>query len=226
MSGQTGAAMTPLGRFVNTLEEMAIAYILAAMTIITFVNVVMRYAFNHSILWGLEVTTILFAWLVLLGISYGFKRTAHLGVDAILNVVGAGPKKVMVLLSAIACLAYGGLMMKGAWDYWAPFAGYQRTEGRVIPTGFDDRTRDQAFYQTEQVPVPFGGEFLAERFNMGESYDKLPRFIPYFVLPFGVALMLFRIIQATIGVLAGRRDSLIVSHEAEDAVAEARLAEN
>jgi len=226
MSGQTGAAMTPLGRFVNTLEEMAIAYILAAMTVITFVNVVMRYAFNHSILWGLEVTTILFAWLVLLGISYGFKRTAHLGVDAILNVVGAGPKKVMVLLSAIACLAYGGLMMKGAWDYWAPFAGYQRTEGRVIPTGFDDRTRDQAFYQTEQVPVPFGGEFLAERFNMGESYDKLPRFIPYFVLPFGVALMLFRIIQATIGVLAGRRDSLIVSHEAEDAVAEARLAEN
>ncbi len=226
MSGQTGAAMTPLGRFVNTLEEMVIAYILAAMTVITFVNVVLRYVFNHTILWGLEVTTILFAWLVLLGISYGFKRTAHLGVDAILNIVGPGPKRAMVLLSAIACLAYGGLMMKGAWDYWAPFAGYQRTEGRVIPTGFDDRTRDQGFYQTEQVPLPFGGEFLAERFNMGESYDKLPRFIPYFVLPFGVALMLLRIIQATLGVLAGRRDSLIVSHEAEDAVAEARMAEN
>ncbi len=226
MSGQTGAALSPLGRFVNALEEMVIAYILAAMTVITFVNVVLRYVFNHTILWGLEVTTILFAWLVLLGISYGFKRTAHLGVDAILNIVGPGPKKVMVLLSAIACLAYGGLLMKGAWDYWAPFAGYQRTEGRVIPTGFDERTRDQAFYHTEQVPVPFGGEFLAERFNMGESYDKLPRFIPYFVLPFGIALMLFRIIQATIGVLAGRRDSLIVSHEAEDAVAEARMAEN
>ncbi|AZQ66918.1 TRAP transporter small permease [Silicimonas algicola] len=226
MSGQTDAAVSPLGRFVNALEEMVIAYILAAMTVITFVNVVLRYVFNHTILWGLEVTTILFAWLVLLGISYGFKRTAHLGVDAILNIVGPGPKRVMVLLSALACLVYGGLLMKGAWDYWAPFAGYQRTEGRIIPTGFDDRTRDQAFYHTEQVPVPFGGEFLAERFNMGESYDKLPRFIPYFVLPFGVALMLFRIIQATIGVLAGRRDSLIVSHEAEDAVAEARMAEN
>ena len=226
MSGQTGAAMSPLGRFVNALEEMALAYILAAMTVITFVNVVLRYVFNHTILWGLEVTTILFAWLVLLGISYGFKRTAHLGVDAILNVVGPRPKKVMVLLSAVACLAYGGLLMKGAWDYWAPFAGYQRTEGRIIPTGFDERTRDQAFYHTEQVPVPFGGEFLAERFNMGERYDKLPRFIPYFVLPLGVALMLFRIIQATIGVLAGRRDSLIVGHEAEDAVADARMAEN
>ena len=38
---------------------------------------------------GLEVVLILFAWLVLFGISYGFKITAHLGVDAIINIVGS-----------------------------------------------------------------------------------------------------------------------------------------
>ena len=164
---------------------------------------------------------ILFAWLVLFGISYGFKITAHLGVDAILNMVGSKPRKVMVLITAVACIAYGGLMMKGAWDYWAPFGGFPQTTGRVIPTGFDANTRDQGWYETEQVPIPFGRTYLENTFNMGEEYEKLPRFIPYIILPFGIALMLFRILQATAGVITGRRESFIVSHEAVEAVEEA-----
>ncbi|WP_373353793.1 TRAP transporter small permease [Pseudoroseicyclus sp. CXY001] len=216
-------AMGRAGRIIEYLEEIVIALLLGAMTLVTFVNVVLRYVFNESLLWGLEVTLILFAWLVLFGISYGFKKTAHLGVDALLNVVGAPLRRGLVLLSCLACLAYGGLMMKGAWDYWAPFAGYERTEGRWFPTGFDERTRDQAFYMTEQVPLFCCEEFLAERFNYGEAYDKLPRFIPYVILPVGVLLMLLRIIEASIGVLRGRRDSLIVSHEAEDDVAAVRV---
>jgi C4-dicarboxylate transporter DctQ subunit len=71
------------------------------------------------------------------------------------------------------------------------------------------------------VPIPFGRAYLEETFNLGEEYEKLPRFIPYAILPFGVALMLFRILQATMGVIRGRRASLIVSHEAEEAVQEA-----
>ena len=42
--------------------------------------------------------------------------------------------------------------------------------------------------------------------------------IPYFVLPFGCGLLLLRFIQAGIGIVTGTRTSLIVSHEAEDAV--------
>lgn len=228
--------MGSFGRIVDRFEQTMIAVLLGLMTLVTFVNVVLRYGngtwlinglealfrtdFPPSLLWGLEVTLILFAWLVLFGISYGFKITAHLGVDAILNIVGSGPRKAMVLMSAVACLAYGGLMMKGAWDYWAPFAGYQQTTGRVVPTGFDERTRDQGWYETEQVPIPFARSFLENRFNLGEEYEKLPRFIPYFILPFGIALMLLRIVQATVAVIRGRAESLIVSHEAEDAVQE------
>ncbi|WP_377504844.1 TRAP transporter small permease [Octadecabacter sp. R77987] len=227
----------PVGRFINTAEETFIAILLGLMTVITFVNVVLRYgsesSFIHlieritgrdlpsTLLWGLETVLILFAWLVLFGLSYGFKVRAHLGVDAVINIASAPLRRVLVILSALACIAYGGLVMKGAWDYWAPFAGYQQTTGRIIPTGFDESTRDQGWYETEQVPIPFGRTFLEDRFNMGEEYEKLPRFIPYFILPFGVALMLFRILQATVAVLRGRADSLIASHEAEDAIEEA-----
>ena len=236
----SASAHEPQGRFasiVNTFEESFIALLLGLMTIITFVNVVLRYGANSgfilgiedlfgidlpsSLLWGLETVLILFAWLVLFGISYCFKVRAHLGVDALLNIFRQPVRKTLVLISALCCIAYGGLMMKGAWDYWAPFAGYQQTTGRVIPTGFDAGTRDNGWYETEQVPIPFGRAFLEERFNLGEEYEKMPRFIPYFILPFGIALMLFRILQATVRVMRGRADSLIASHEAEEAVAQA-----
>ena len=220
MSGTQNTPSTRLGHLISHIEETFIATLLGLMVMVTFSNVVLRYGFGKSLLWGLEVTLILFAWLVLFGISYGFKITAHLGVDAILNMAGTRLRKLMVVFSALVCVAYGGLMLKGAWDYWAPFGGFPQTTGRIIPTGFDSNTRDQGWYETDFVPIPFAQNYLENTFNMGEEYEKLPRFVPYFMLPFAMVLMLLRIIQATIAVLQGRRSSMIVSHEAEEAVEE------
>ncbi len=204
------------GRFVNELEETLIALILGLMTLITFANVVLRYGFNSTLIWGLEVVLALFAWLVLLGISYGFKITAHLGVDALLTAAPGRVRRVLVLLSALACIAYTLLLLKGAWDYWAPFAGLDATTGRWFPTGFE-QSRDQAWYETEQIPMLDWLRWIEPIVNRGEAYEKLPRFIPYAILPFGVALMLLRVVQATLRIVRGTQDSLIVSHEAEDA---------
>ncbi len=210
-----------LGQIVNELEETAIAIILGAMTIITFVNVVMRYVFNASLIWGLELTLALFAWLVLFGMSYAVKVTAHLGVDAIINILPQRSRRILALIAAACCLIYAFLLLKGAWDYWAPFAGFEQTGGRWFPDGFI-KTRDQAWYETEQIPMPDWLRFIEPIFNQGEHYEKLPRFIPYAMLPFGVALLMFRLIQATWGIVTGTRDGLIVSHEAEDAIEDVR----
>lgn len=215
----------PVGRFVNTLEETMIAFLLGAMTLITFVNVVLRYLFNDSLIWGLEVTLILFAWLVLLGISYGFKVTAHLGVDALINILPDRGRRGLAIVSALLCVAYALLILKGAWDYWAPFAALQPTEGRWFPLGFTEGVRDRAFYVTDQVPMLGMFRWLEDAINYGEEYEKLPRVIPYAILPFSTALILLRVVQATVDIVRGDRESLIVSHEAEDAVAEARVEE-
>ncbi len=212
---------TRLGRIVHEFEETFIAIILGVMTLITFGNVVLRYVFNSGWIWGLELTSALFAWLVLFGMSYAVKTTAHLGVDAVINVVPPKVRKALALIAAACCIAYAAMLMKGAWDYWAPFAGYQQTGGRVIPTGFIP-TRDQAWYPTEYIPMPDWLRFIEPIFNQGEEYEKLPRFIPYFILPFGCALLLFRLCQATWGLITGERQSLIVSHEAEEAVEDVR----
>ncbi len=218
-------ARGPVGRFVNSIEETMIAALLGLMTVITFINVVLRYVFNTSVIWGLEVTLILFAWLVLLGISYGFKVTAHLGVDALINTLPSKGQRVLALIAAACCIAYAILLFKGSWDYWAPFAALQPTEGRWFPLGFTEGVRDRAFYITDQVPMLGIFRWLEDAINYGDPYDKLPRVIPYAILPFSTALILLRVIQATVGIVTGKRESLIVSHEAEDAVAEARIEE-
>ncbi|MBC9246584.1 TRAP transporter small permease [Paracoccus sp. 11-3] len=210
-----------VGRFVNSLEQNIIAIILGVMTVLTFVNVVLRYVFQSSLIWGLELTLALFAWLVLLGISHAVKINAHLGVDAVINLLPPAARRILALIAGVLCIFYAALVLKGAWDYWAPFAGFQQTGGRWFPTGFIE-TRDRAFYETEQIPMPFFLNWMGDVFNMGEAYDKLPRLVPYVVLPVGIALLLFRLLQAVWMIWKGERQSLIVSHEAEDAIEEVR----
>ncbi len=211
---------TALGRMVNEIEETAIALILGLMTLITFVNVVLRYGFNTGLIWGLEAVTFLFAWLVLFGISYAVKTTAHLGVDAVINLFSPSARRVIALLAAALCLFYAMLLMKGAWDYWANFANLPQTTGRWFPTGIEEmkRTSYRGWYETVDIPFPEFLRWIEPIMNEGEHYEKLPRFIPYFILPFGMALLLFRFIQATLRLITGEAESLIVSHEAEDAV--------
>lgn len=100
---------------VDTIEETAIAVLLGGMTLLTFINVVLRYGFNSSIIWSLEVVLVMFAWLVLFGISYGFKVTAHLGVDAVTNLLPPGARKAVALFAGALCIAYAALFVKGAW---------------------------------------------------------------------------------------------------------------
>jgi len=204
-------ARTRLGRAVNTIEETLIAVILGLMTIVTFANVIARYVFNANILWALETTVFLFAWLVLIGASYCVKVRAHLGVDVVLNMVSPGLRRILALISVAACLLFSILLLIGSWNYWAPFAALPTLHGTL---------KDQAWYEVNDIPMLGFLRFLEASMNQGEAYEKLPRFIPYAALPLGLFLLTFRFLQAAWQVLTGEADSVIASHEAEDLVEE------
>lgn len=203
---------TKLGRVVNSIEETLIAVILGLMTVVTFANVIARYVFNANILWALETTVFLFAWLVLLGASYCVKVRAHIGVDVVLNMVSPGTRKVLAVISVIACLAFSVLLLIGSWNFWAPFAALPMLDGTL---------KDQAWYEVNDIPMLGFLTFLEASMNEGEAYEKLPRFIPYAALPIGLALLTFRLVQAAWKVFTGEIDSVIAGHEAEDLVEEA-----
>lgn len=117
MAGPAGGRNQTLGRFVNAIEEGVIALLFAAMTIVTFVQVVLRYGFNTGFVWALELTTYLFAWLVLFGMSYGVKVGAHLGVDAFVKLFAAPTRRIFGLLAVAAGLTYGAILLLGSWEY-------------------------------------------------------------------------------------------------------------
>ena len=107
-----------VSKFIDHLEEGVIAFLLAAMTLITFFQVVLRYLFNTSLQWGLEATVYLFAWLILIGISYGVKAGSHIGVDALVNLLPAQGKRVAGVIAGMLCIVYAGFMIVGSWDYF------------------------------------------------------------------------------------------------------------
>jgi len=199
MSAQARSTTTGV---IDTLEESLIAIILGLMTLVTFANVIARYVFNSNILWALETTVFLFAWLVLLGVSYCVKKNAHLGVDILVVSLPKGLRRLVTLLAVVACLAFSILLMIGSWQYWLPFFG------------------ERAWYETDDIPMPEFLQFLAPSLNEGERWSKLPRFIPYFALPLGMTLLTFRFLQVAWRVLRGEQDMLIASHEAEEILEE------
>ena len=105
--------MTP-GRFINRLEEILIAWLLAFMTLLTFVQVVLRYVFNSGWVWSLEATTYSFAALVLVGMSYGVRTQAHIAVDLLTRKLPTMPSAVVKLTATVVCIAYALLMLYGS----------------------------------------------------------------------------------------------------------------
>jgi C4-dicarboxylate transporter DctQ subunit len=206
--------MSKLSRTDN-FEETLIAILFGIMTVATFSNVIARYIFNDSILWALELTVFLFAWMVLLGASYAIKKNAHLGVDILINMLSPQKRRILGLIAVFFCLLFSFLMLKGSWDYWANFANLPATEGRWFPLGFEENYRDKGWYEVNDIPMPYVLSWMEGVFNEGEEYEKIPRLIPYLVLPLSMFLILFRFLQAGIAIYRGDQDRLIANHEAE-----------
>jgi C4-dicarboxylate transporter DctQ subunit len=99
------------------LEEALVAVLMAAMTCVTFAQVIARYVFNYSFVWALELNTVLFAWLIFVGMSYGVRVGAHIGIDALVKSLGPTAARVTAGVAAVLCLAYALILTVGGWIY-------------------------------------------------------------------------------------------------------------
>ena len=85
---------------------------MAFMTILTFIQVVLR-EFGTGWVWSLEATTYAFAWMVLIGMSYGVRTQAHIAIDLVSNMLRPAARRVMALCAVLLCLTYCGFMFYG-----------------------------------------------------------------------------------------------------------------
>jgi C4-dicarboxylate transporter DctQ subunit len=119
-------------------EEGMIAFLLAAMTLVTFVYVALnnlytmfytlsdKWAWSSDLFagigdhlmeyaqemtWSIALTKALFGWLIFFGISYGVRTAGHLGVDVLVKKTSKPVQRILAMIACGCCLVYAGLFL-------------------------------------------------------------------------------------------------------------------
>lgn len=200
--------MNRLVRVWNRFEEGAIAFLLAAMTLMTFLYVVMTnvftlfydlgdrlptlraplYSMGDAILgvaqdmsWSNALTKALFGWLIFLGIAYGVRTAGHLGVDVLVKLASRPVQRVLGVIACLACLGYAGLLCVASYDW--------------VKTLFI---------------AGIGAEDL-DHFGIRQWHIGL-------IVPVGFALVFIRFAEILVRILRNRQTGLGLADEAADAL--------
>ncbi len=152
-------------RILDRLEEILIASLIAAATLLIFVAVVQRYmvgvpflyplVYNINLTWAQELCIYMFVWMAKFGAAYGVRTGIHVGVDVVVNMLDAGPRKKVVMFGLLC----GALFTFVVGTMGAKF---------VIE-----------LYPTDQVSPDM----------------EMPRWIIFLCVPLGSYLMCFRFLQ-------------------------------
>ena len=118
-----------LRRYCRLLDGV-ISACLAAMVVLVFGNVVLRYAFNSGIAVSEELSRWLFVWLTFMGGVVGLRQHAHLGTDMLVGRLGPIGKKACLVLAYALMLLMCWMLFSGSleqtkinWDVTAPSSG-------------------------------------------------------------------------------------------------------
>jgi C4-dicarboxylate transporter, DctQ subunit len=94
-------------RILDRLEEILIASLMAAATILIFISVVHRFGTGVSFLypyliqihisWAQELCIYMFIWMAKFGAAYGVRTGIHVGVDVLINRLNPRWKKGVIL---------------------------------------------------------------------------------------------------------------------------------
>lgn len=95
--------------------EFLLALALAAMVLMVFGNVVLRYLFDSGILISEEMSRFLFLWITFLGAVVVLRRGGHLGFDTLVQAMPRGGRLAARALSALLTLLVCLVFLWGAW---------------------------------------------------------------------------------------------------------------
>ena len=88
--------------------ETAMCSLLIAMVVVTFSQVVFRYALHMSLSWSEEVARFLMLWLAMLGAAYGFKTRSHFVIAFVVDRFGVRARRIHGLIVALLLAAFMG----------------------------------------------------------------------------------------------------------------------
>lgn len=128
----------------NRLEEGLIVFLLTMMTLVTFAYVAVTNLYDvfydladwvpfletpafaagdfliglaQQMSWSLALTKAMFAWLIFIGIVYGVRIGAHIGVDLLVRLFPERLQRTFGVLACVIFMAYAGLLMVASFDW-------------------------------------------------------------------------------------------------------------
>jgi len=126
--------------------------LLVALTVITLIvlvavvfgAVVMRYVFSAPLIFSFDLSTLLFAWVVFVGLTVADRDDAHMGLDLVGGVSNETIRQVLVFVRLVLVLA---LSVYLAWIGWQL---YMRTGAQI------SSLRISAKWLYLSMPIGFG----------------------------------------------------------------------
>lgn len=97
------------------LLSFVMVLFLAAMVLMVFGNVVLRYGFNSGITVSEELSRWLFVWMTFLGALVALRTHGHLGTDSLVSRLPVQGRKVCLGITHLLMLYLCWLMFRGAW---------------------------------------------------------------------------------------------------------------
>jgi TRAP-type C4-dicarboxylate transport system permease small subunit len=94
-----------------------LAGLLAFITVGVFVQVVLRYAFATSFLWGEELSLFAFIWCVFLGAAICVRRRTHFAFEMFEGRLGARATAIQRLIVDACVLATAVLILVEGWNF-------------------------------------------------------------------------------------------------------------
>jgi len=104
-----------IDRFCRVLSVVMVLF-LAAMVVMVFGNVVLRYGFNSGITLSEELSRWLFVWMTFLGSLIALRTHAHLGTDTLVSRLPVVGKKICLGLTHVLMMFLCAVMLSGAWQ--------------------------------------------------------------------------------------------------------------
>jgi C4-dicarboxylate transporter, DctQ subunit len=127
--------MQRLDRWLTGVEYALLGGALLGASAILFGNVILRYFFSKGLVWAEESVRYLIIWMVFIGSSVAARKSTHINVDVLLNLVPERPRRHLVTcLRVFAALFSAALCMWGLRLVLLIKASGQITPGLQMPT--------------------------------------------------------------------------------------------
>ena len=135
------------------LEDSVLVAGILSSSVLLFVNVVLKWLFQTSLIWAEEYAKFAIIWITFAGCGAAVRCDAHMRISALLDALGPRAQKVLNTFVALVCIAFSIFLIV--------YGG--KVTGSMIRTGQTSPSMQLPMWVV-YLSLPVGGALMVVRF--------------------------------------------------------------